>query len=184
MKILFCDNSLREFLNFRRDVVKSYIERGDEVVVVAPRNSDIPSYLSGVKYYPIKLSRGGMNPLSDIKLMLNYLRIYRRESPDFIFHYTIKPNIYGTFAAKIAGIRSFAMVAGLGYVFTADGVGCKIARALYKTALSMSQKVLVLNRFNYQLLLDKGLSNSSKLILLEGGEGINLNEFDNQSISQ
>lgn len=36
MKILFCDNSLREFLNFRSDVVKSYIERGDEVVVVAP----------------------------------------------------------------------------------------------------------------------------------------------------
>lgn len=182
MKILFCDNSLREFLNFRSDIVKSYIDRGDEVVIVAPNNSEIPSYLDTIKYYPIKLSRGGMNPLSDIKLMLNYLKIYRRESPDYIFHYTIKPNIYGTFAAKIAGIPSIIMVAGLGYVFTANGLGCKIARKLYKAALSMSKKVLVLNQSNYQYLLDKGLSNSAKLILLKGGEGINLTEFDNKPI--
>lgn len=179
MKILFCDNSLREFLNFRIDVVKSYIERGDDIVIVAPQNSEIPPFLAAAKYYPIELDRGGMNPLKDLKLLLTYLRIYLREKPDYVFHYTIKPNIYGTFAAKIAKRTSFTMVAGLGYVFTAKGLGSRVARLLYKFALSMSKKVLVLNKYNYQLLIDTGLSKPSKLILLDGGEGINLEEFDN-----
>ena len=80
MKILFCDNSLREFLNFRIDVVKSYIERGDDIVIVAPQNSDIPPFLAAVKYYPIELDRGGMNPLKDLKLLLTYTNLVPAET--------------------------------------------------------------------------------------------------------
>lgn len=36
-KILFCDNSLRELLNFRGNVIRYYAEQGFEVVLVAPK---------------------------------------------------------------------------------------------------------------------------------------------------
>ena len=39
-KILFCDNSLRELLNFRGNVIRYYAEQGFEVVLVAPENCD------------------------------------------------------------------------------------------------------------------------------------------------
>ena len=40
MKILFCDNSLRELLNFRKVVIEAYVAWGCEVVLVAPKNCD------------------------------------------------------------------------------------------------------------------------------------------------
>ena len=104
-------------------------------------------------------------------------RIYTEEKPDYIFHYTIKPNIYGTFAAKSCGIRSSAMIAGLGYVFSRKNIPNKIARYLYKAALRYSEYVLVLNKSNRDFLIDRKIVPREKIILLSGGEGVNLNHF-------
>lgn len=177
MKILFCDNSLRELLNFRGKIINAYVEDGAEVVLVAPKTLENILLDDHIRYIPVELSRSGMNPFEDWRYFSDLCRIYRTERPDYIFHYTIKPNIYGTLAARWNRIPSSAMIAGLGYVFYRRNLACWFARRLYKFALNFSDKVLVLNAANKELLLRRNMVAPSKLLHLKGGEGVDLKHF-------
>lgn len=176
-KILFCDNSLRSLLNFRGDVINSYVSDGFEVILVAPETCRYQPLQTNVHYIPIELSRSGMNPIKEFKYLLTLYRIYQKEHPDYIFHYTIKPNIYGSIAAKICHIPTVAMVTGLGYTFNNKGIGNMIARLLYRWTMRFPQYILVLNAYNRDLLLKEHMAKPEQLILLSGGEGINLSNY-------
>ncbi|MCH5230102.1 MAG: hypothetical protein J1F12_08955 [Muribaculaceae bacterium] len=181
MKIIFSDNSLKELLNFRGDIINHFLKNGHEVIILAPNNLENPiekyPFFDKVSYIPLKLDSVGNNPLKDIKYFLNLLYLYKKNKPDYIFHYTIKPNIYGSIAAKLLNIKSTAMVAGLGSCFSNYSLGDKIARALYKLGLRFSDKILVLNEYNYSFLKNNNFVNQDKLILLPGGEGVNIENF-------
>ncbi len=177
-KILFCDNSLRELINFRIDIINHYASQGYDVVLVAPMNMENYRFeYPNIRFIPVTLKRTSKNPLTDLFYFYTLRNIYARESPDYIFHYTIKPNIYGTLAARICRIRSTAMIAGLGYVFSKGGIGNRIARKLYRFALKYADHVLVLNAFNKELLIEQKIVAPEKIILLTGGEGVNLERF-------
>lgn len=176
MKILFCDNSLKELLNFRGDVIKHFSKQGHSIVLVAPENTKSPS-TSNIKFIPIKMNRGGMNPFNDLALFLSLLKIYYKERPDYVFHYTIKPNIYGSFSAKMLRIPSSSVVSGLGYAFNHNDLRSRVARFLYRMALNLNHSVLVLNSDNMEKLLSSKILHKEKAILLRGGEGVNLNVY-------
>lgn len=179
-KIIFCDNTLWGLINFRGYVISHLLSSGYKIVVVAPQDRksamkvEIPE---GLKYIPIELDRGGRNPFGDLAFMYKLLRIYRSEKPDYIFHYTIKPNIYGTFAASLLKIPSTAMIAGLGFVFFNKGFSNLVAKKLYSIAMRLCDKVFVLNEDNYQTLLNERIVCKEKMCLLRGGEGVVLNDF-------
>lgn len=178
-KILFSDNTLWGLLNFRGGVIRHFADRGCEVVLVAPQDPmcDLAVLPQGVKYLPVTLNRTGTNPLADLKYYRELRRIYKAEKPDYIFHYTIKPNIYGTLAAWAVGIRSSCMIAGLGHVYSEKGIGNFIAQMMYKYAMRFPERVMVLNRVNYDTLSERKLVRSEKLLWLEGGEGVDLSKF-------
>ncbi len=69
------------------------------------------------------------------------------------------------------------MVTGMGYAFNHNDLRSKIAKVLYKIALGFNQNVLVLNSGNLEKLLELGIVKKDKVILLEGGEGVNLEKF-------
>ena len=175
-KILFCDNSLRDLLNFRGDVINSYATEGCDVILVAPKTCEYEG-AKNIQYIPVEMNRSGMNPFKELVYMWNLFRIYKQEKPDYIFHYTIKPNIYGSLAARLCGIPSTAMVAGLGYVFNNRGIGNVVARRLFRFALRFPQHIFVLNAFNKALMLEKRIARPEQIIFLEGGEGINLSYY-------
>lgn len=177
MKILFCDVSLNGQLNFRGEIIKDYVHRGYEVVLVSPQDQEYDPNSSNIKYVPIKMNRSSKNPIHDLGYLLELRKIYKREAPDYIFHYSIKPNIYGTLAAHICRIPSSAMLAGLGYVFYNKNWVCKWVRKLYKFALNFSQYVLVLNEDNRKYLISTKMVCENKLIHLIGGEGVDLKYF-------
>ena len=180
-KVLFCDNSLHSLINFRRDIINSYAEDGYKVVLVAPQDCEYVPEFPNIKYIPILISRTGTNPIKDLIYLKNLFFIYRQESPDFIFHYTIKPNIYGTFASSLLKISSAMMITGLGYTFNSKGFGSIIARKLYRSAMSVSKHIIVLNQYIRSVLAESRIVSPDKIILLGGGEGINLNLFDNHN---
>ena len=67
----------------------------------------------GVRHIAINMQRTSTNPLHDVRYFFRLLSIYREERPDYIFHFTIKPNIYGTLVARLLGIHSTAMETGM-----------------------------------------------------------------------
>lgn len=179
MKLLFCDNSLQDFLNFRRDVVTHLYRKGFEILIAAPDNLrlGLEKEYEAFQYIPTKLSRGGMNPFKDLGYFLKLFNIYRKEKPDHIFHYTIKPNIYGVLAARLNRIPTTAIITGLGYAFFHNDLKSKVGRILYKWALRFPDRIIVLNDEIYNFVIGSSKIPLDKIIKLEGGEGVNLQKF-------
>lgn len=187
MKIIFCDNTLWGLVNFRGEVIRHLVDLGHHVVLVAPEKEDkqmrtkIPE---GVRYVPVDMGRTSLNPINDFKYLVRMFLIFKREKPDYIFTYTIKPNIYGSIAARLVGCHSTAMMAGLGYIFINDGFVLRTARKLYRFGLSFTDHIMLLNQYNRQLVISKHMCSADKIVLLEGGEGINIanyEKYDNAS---
>ncbi len=186
MKILFTDNSLWCQLNFRGCIVTHLRDMGHEVVMVSP--VDAPSkgmsVPDGVRHIAIDMRRTSMNPLHDVRYFFRLFKIYREERPDYIFHFTIKPNIYGTLAARLLGIHGTAMVAGLGFTFSHGGLASKVAHQLFRFALGFADKIMVLNEENGRILMERKVACEEQVVLLDGGEGVDLERFlfsDNRS---
>lgn len=180
-KILFCDNSIQMLVNFRGDVIKYFHAMGYEIVLVYPTSTEkmaIHNEYSFAKFYPLEVEPNAISPLKDLAYMCQLFRIYKEEKPNIIFHYTIKPNIYGTLAATVSLIPSVAMVAGLGSIFKEEGVSQKLGKILYKIGLRLSNKVITLNESNYTFLVKNKYVRSNSAILSKGGEGVNLTHFN------
>lgn len=177
LKIFFTANVLWDIYIFRYGVIKALIDDGHEVVAIAPKDSRIDFLKElGIKHIPIELSLRGVNPIKDFKLFLQLKKIYTKEKPDIVFHYTIKPNIYGTLAAKCAKVQSVAVLTGLGYSFVEGGVISKIAKILYKISLKYSKEVWVLNTDDKKRLIDENIVDEKKIFILPG-EGVDTKKF-------
>ena len=177
LKIFFTANVLWDIYIFRYGVIKALIDDGHEVVAIAPKDSriDFPKEL-GIKHISIELSLRGINPIKDFQLFLQLKKIYREEKPDIIFHYTIKPNIYGSLAAKCANIPSVAVLTGLGYSFVEGGIVSKVAKVLYKISLKSSKEVWVLNEDDKKRLIEENIVSEKKIFILPG-EGVDTKKF-------
>ena len=178
-KVIFCDNSLKAQIRFRLPVMQAYRKAGWEVVAIASTDCPWPEgeLYRNFKFYPVSLQRGGMNPFSDLRYWWSLLKIYRRERPDYIFHYTVKPNIYGAFAATLLKIPFAMFVVGLGYIFSSQSIGARIGRAMYNKAFSRADKVIVINKNNFDVISSQGVVDPSRLVLLPGGEGLDIEFF-------
>jgi glycosyltransferase involved in cell wall biosynthesis len=69
------------------------------------------------------------------------------------------------------------MMAGLGYIFDEKGLKRRFLMSLYKYGLRRAEHVMVLNSMNLDKLISEKVVKQSKLILLEGGEGVDLNYY-------
>lgn len=178
MKLMFVANYMWDIYIFRAGVLRAMLEDGHEVIVVAPddKRIDMEKEFSGLKAISINLNKRGMNPIEDMKLCKDLYKIYKKEKPDLIFHYTIKPNIYGSIAAKLAGIPSVAIMTGLGYSFVKDSLVSKIAVMLYRFSLKFAREIWVLNQDDKDTILSKGIGTKDKVFILPG-EGVDTDRF-------
>jgi glycosyltransferase involved in cell wall biosynthesis len=112
----------------------------------------------------------------DFIYFLKLIRLYNLLKPDFIIHYTIKPNIYGSMASNLLGIKSIAVITGLGYTFIQNNFLAKFIRKLYKVAFDGVQKVFVLNSDDRDLLIEFDVASNDKVLILPS-EGINTEYF-------
>src|SRR5690606_19065944 len=106
---------------FRGTLLATLSRAGHQVIACAPiSESAVPQKLNdmGVMYQSIEISRTSVNPLDDMKTLLSLYRIFRRFKPDIVLGYTIKPVVYGSLAARLAGVpRFFSIITGLGFAF-------------------------------------------------------------------
>ncbi|GIB17887.1 glycosyltransferase family 4 protein [Vibrio cholerae] len=177
MKLIMVANTAWSVFNFRHTLIKDLLSSGVELYVIAPEDKFSAKLVDmGCQVLDLPMQAKGVNPLADLGLMLRLLRHYREIKPDFIIHYTIKPNIYGSLAAKLAGIPSLAITTGLGYTFVNQNVVSQVARQLYKFAFRYPKEVWFLNEDDRRAFLEHHLIEPDKAVLLHG-EGVNLNHF-------
>jgi glycosyltransferase involved in cell wall biosynthesis len=177
MKIAIVINTSWNIYNFRMNFIRELLAQGHEVHTVAPPD-EYTHFLteSGCIHHRVRMDSRGANPIKDAGLIVELLLIYRKIRPDIVLHYTIKPNVYGTFAATLLNIPVVNNVCGLGTVFLKDNVVSAFAMLLYRTSFRFARKVFFQNADDMNLFLRKKLV-PPEIAELIPGSGIDLKRF-------
>ena len=179
MKILILTNFDVGLYKFRKELVKSFIEKGHDVVFCCP-DGDLVKRIEalGCKFIATPdLSRRGMNPFKDMALFNDYKRIIKEQKPDFVITYTIKPNIYGGMAARALGVPYALNITGLGTAFQERGAVRTIVKSLYKISTKKARKVFFENKENAAVMEDNNLVRKEQIVI-NNGAGVNTEEYE------
>ena len=183
MKVIIVNNTTWNVKNFRKGLVLSLIDRGDKVVVVTPKDKYVGEVLDfGCEHFNINLDNKGVNPVNDLYLLFQYLRIFYRERPNVILAYTAKPNIYGSIAASFYSIPIVNNISGLGTAFIRGELLGKIVSLLYKFSLRKSECVFFQNNDDKDLFLKKNLVTKNQVDILPGS-GVNLEYYQPSNLN-
>lgn len=176
-KLLIALNTAWNLVNFRSGLIRALVSQGYEVVAVAPQDDYAAQLTSlGCRYVPLAMDNRGTHPLRDLLLLVRFLKLMLTERPDVYLGYTIKPNVYGSFAAHLLGIPAINNIAGLGSVFIKGGWLNTLVRFLYKVALLRSAKVFFQNDDDRQLFVSAKLVDANITDRLPGS-GVDLTRF-------
>lgn len=188
MKILLIGNQASTIILFRKKLIEQLVSMGISVNVLTMDN-DREKFLQisqlGATPEQYEFSRSGMNPLSDMVNTVALSKKIRLINPDVVFCFFPKPVIFGTLAAKLAGVEYiYNLLEGLGFCYTAHKkpdsfkkqVLKQIQTFLYKVTLPRSKKVLFLNPDDYRDLIvhNKIVIADSEVI---GGIGVDLKQY-------
>jgi len=182
-KILFCVFPIQFFLSHRLPLAQKAREEGYEIHLISTASEgENIIQAEGFSFYPLVISRSKANPLQEISTIIQIYRIYKKIKPDIVHHVTIKPVLYGTLAARLAGVKAIVNAfSGLGHVFTAKSFKISIIRLLVKMAykLVLRHKNLVSiiqNQDDMEYLISKSIIQNNQTVLIKGS-GVDLNEF-------
>lgn len=170
-RVIIVANTTWNIYNFRLNIIRKLLSEGHEVIVMAPVDKFIfyTESLSEVHHIPVHhLYRDSINPVRDLRLLFELFNAFRKLKPDLILNYTVKPNIWGGFAAKLLGIPSIAVVTGLGYSLIHEGWINMVTRMLYKFSLPSNRKVIFENEDDKLLFEKEGLVSPSRSLSIKG----------------
>lgn len=183
-KILLVANTGWYLYNFRLPLARRLREEGFEVVLVAPEDSYTPRLRAeGFDVRCLeRLSRRGMNPLWEVFAIWELAKLYWSEKPRAVHHFTIKCVLYGTIAAKLAGVKSVVnAVTGLGHVFLGNRPLTRavrpIVRWLYRRILHARRgQVVFQNPDDLETFISNGLVAPEKTVIIRSS-GVCLQKF-------
>jgi glycosyltransferase involved in cell wall biosynthesis len=183
MKILIICNCTTGLETFRGMLIKELINKGNDVSTAVPW-SDEEKELRAEKRLEkldcnlkhISIDRRGMNPIRDINLFLQIVRLIKVVKPDLVITYTIKPNIYGGFASRLLNVKYVVNVTGLGTAFQKKGMLRNIVVCMYKFALKKAKVVFFENTENRDTFVDNGIIQEKKAHVLPGA-GVDLEHY-------
>lgn len=190
MNIVIIGAVPRSLVIFRGDFIRSLIKSGHRVTAMAaPASPEIKSQIEalGSEFCSFPVQRNGLNAIEDLKTFFSLYKKIRKINPDVIVAYTIKPVIWGGFAACLAGNAQFyGLITGLGFAF--EGRGLKrtmlktIVSSLYRVALSKARRVIFQNRDNLDTFVRLKIVPAKKCAIVNGS-GVNVQHFERAPLS-
>ena len=182
-QILILSNHSGGLYDFRKDLI-SELKKYASVTVAVPHNDRWDELLHlADRVIELPIDRRGMNPIHDSKLFHQYRAILKEVKPDLVLTYTIKPNIYGGLACRMAHIPYAVNITGLGSAIENGGWLKKFVLALYKPALKGARVVFFENAGNRDTLAATGVVPKGRDVVLSGA-GVNLEDYPYQSYPQ
>jgi len=183
-KIVLIASLAESLINFRLHLIKEFLARDYAVTTIAPDDAIVAEILTnlGVKFIAVPLQRNGNNPLNDMLLLKKLFFLIREEQPDIVLSYTIKPVIYGTLAAKLAGVKQiYAMLTGTGYIFSNNNLKSRIigliARNMFRMILRFNTKLFFQNKDNLAFFIYSRLIRKNQPVVVVNGSGVDIKHF-------
>ncbi len=110
------------FRSHRLALGRAALAAGFEVTLATRVSSYQQEFESeGFRVVPLRLKRGGLGPLDELRSMIELWKILRRERPDLLHNVALKPVLYGSLAGRMAGVPAIVnAVTGMGFLFSSD----------------------------------------------------------------
>ena len=190
LKIIVIGTLPESLINFRGNLLEILVACKHDVLVMssgatAIDKKKIEALKLRYKDYPV--SRSGLSAKEDFKTFHFLRNLFKQQNADVILAYTIKPIIWGGFAARVLpNCRFYALVTGLGFAFQRGGwkknILMKLVIFLYKTALKRADKVIFQNPDNRQVFIDLGIVPAHKTCVVNGS-GVDVSHFEVKPLS-
>lgn len=176
MQILILANHSGGLYDFRKDLIAE-LKKQASVTVAVPHNDRWEELqLLADRVIELPVDRRGMNPVRDAKLFRRYRKMLRAVKPDLVLTYTVKPNVYGGLACRMAHVPYVVNITGLGSALENGGLLRKFVLALYRPALAGAKTVFFENAGNRDDLVATGVVPQGRDVVLHGA-GVNLDDF-------
>jgi glycosyltransferase involved in cell wall biosynthesis len=171
------------FLSHRLPLARGARDAGFEVVVVTGESGSGPAIRAeGFEFVPLPITRSAINPFADMRTVIALAKLYRRYRPVLVHHSTVKPVIYGSMVARLAGQPGVVnTISGLGYAFTSDDSTAialrPIIRGLWRIALLHPRsRTIFQNPDDRADFIRMGLVREDATVLIRGS-GIDCSRF-------
>lgn len=161
------------------------MDMGIEVHAVAPADGHESKLTDvGIRFHPWEIERRSLNPLKELVSVRRIQKIYNEIKPDLVHHYTVKAVLYGTTAARMAGVDSVVnSVTGLPYIIVSpkQGTAGRFARWMAMrwygwTMNGDSTRVILQNNDDLDL-LESFSYDVRKNSTITNGSGVDLKRF-------
>ena len=173
--VLFLSNHFITLYAFRRELIERLLARGHRVVLSMPADEQNAYFENlGCEIIDTPMSRRGLNPLEDLKLLRRYKEIMLAVQPDIIFSYTSKPDIYGSMASNALGFKQVCNITGRGNALAYDNLLAATVRALYRASIRNCYKVFFQNADDRDYFLRHGIVKENWALI--PGSGVNLKQ--------
>ena len=126
----------------------------------------------------------GINPFRELFLYYKLKKLIKKNTPDLICSFTVKPNIYVALAIRNTKINQIANITGLGYLFMKSKLIAKLFSKLYRYSFAKVDYTFIQNKDDLADLLSMKVFHPSKLIELVPGSGVDLNKFYYTGLTQ
>ena len=174
-KIVILINDTTYAYNLRGAVIKRLIKEGYQVVVIGQLlNHQEELIKMGAKIIGVETGRHGKNPFSDIRLLQLYTKHLRREHPEIVLTYNIKPNVYGGLACRYLHIPYLPNITGLGTPVEQPGMLQKLTILLYKCGVHDAECVLFQNNENLEFFKEHRMLKKNESTKILPGSGVDL----------
>ncbi|WP_324261813.1 glycosyltransferase family 4 protein [Altererythrobacter sp. H2] len=185
MIVLLNGSYAPSLIRFRGPFIQAMIARGHSVHCTAP---DVPPAVAGqlsqwgATVHELPLSRTGLGLGGQAAYFLALRRLMQRVRPDLVIGYTIKPNVFGSLAARSLGIRSVSMVTGLGFAFYDSGTfvqkqAMRLSRLLYRLATDANEQVIFQNGDDVADMVAAGCLADPGKARMVNGSGVDLAHY-------
>jgi glycosyltransferase involved in cell wall biosynthesis len=183
MKAVLFANTDWYLYNFRRALAMALREAGYDVLLISPPGPYGDKLRAlGLRWEPLPMERRSLNPLREMVLLWHLIRLLRRERPMLMHGFTIKCAVYGSLAARLAGVSARVnAVAGMGYVFTSSQTKARLLRPVVRGLLRLAlggrdARLILQNADDVELFRQAGLVDPAHIRLIRGS-GVNCRQF-------
>ncbi|HSP99310.1 MAG TPA: glycosyltransferase family 4 protein [Candidatus Dormibacteraeota bacterium] len=120
----------------RLALLRRMVAEGWRVIGVAPEDAYTGRLLDvGVEWRPLPIAREIARPIRHLRLLGALTQLYRATRPTLVHHFTSNPIIYGSVAARLAGVPAVVNAfPGLGTVFESARWDAPILRTWLRAA--------------------------------------------------
>lgn len=183
MKIILFANTDWYLFNFRLSLAKALQGQGHDVLLISPPGEFGQRLRAcGLRWEALPMDRSSLNPLQELRVLAHLLRLYRRERPALVHHFTLKSVVYGSITALLAQVPARVnSVDGLGYVFTNNAPKARFLRPVLRWLLRRvingpGARLILLNNDDAAAFQQDRMA-QPELVRLIKGAGVNMMRF-------